>query len=133
WIIRTLALSGAHYFLIRKNKAEILEQRQQWPFYRQLAEKHDARQVFRQKEPIQPDTLHTQVKKQLPDGRIISGIAASQFKPINPYFHERYWDYHQHRNINFELWQHDGPARPTYLFMHGYNADAYSINHRIFS
>lgn len=133
WIIRTLALSGTHYFLIRKNKAEILEQRQQWGFYHELATKHDALQVFKQGPPINAEEVQSQQKKQLSDGRIVSGSAPSKFEALNPYFSERYWDYHKHRQIHFELWQHDGPPRPTYLFMHGYNADAYSINHVIFS
>jgi len=133
WIIRTLALSGAHYFLIKKNKAEILEQRSEWSFYQDLASTHDADKVFKQTPPIQSSEVHSSIKKQLSDGKIIEALAPNKFEPMNPYFKEKYWDYHPHKNIKFELWQHDGAARPTYIFMHGYNADGFNINHIIFS
>ncbi len=133
WIIRTLALSGAHYFLIKKNKAEILEHRSQWPFYQNLASTHDADQIFKQAPPILASEVRSHIKKKLHDGHIIEALAPNKFEPINPYFKESYWNYHAHKNIQFELWQHNGTARPTYIFMHGYNADDFRVNHIIFS
>lgn len=133
WIIRTLALSGTHYFLIKRNKAEILEQRSQWPFYQNLASQHDATAVFKEAPAIQASEVRSHIKKKLSDGNIIEALAPNKFQPMNPYFKEKYWDYHQHKNIKFELWQHEGAARPTYIFMHGYNADGFNINHIIFS
>jgi hypothetical protein len=134
WIIRTVMLSGAHYFLIKKNKKEILSHRPQWDFYKKLASSHDAGKVFKEPPEISPHEIIKTEKKKIPGGSISQCKMPNKFSPINPYFEESYWQYHKHKDIHFELWQHDdNQARPTYIFMHGYNADDYRINHIIFS
>lgn len=134
WIIRTIALSGAHYFLIKKNKEEILSHRPQWEFYKNIALEHDANKVFLPPPEIRHEEIIKAEKKNIPDGTIYQCQMPNKFTPLNPFFKESYWQYHKHRNIDFELWQHDDESpRPTYVFMHGYNADDFRINHLIFS
>lgn len=134
WIIRTLALSGAHYFLIKKNRAEILSHRPQWEFYKNLALEHDASKVFLEPPLVTQDEVLKTEKRKISGGTIYQCQMPNKFKALNPFFENSYWNYHKHRNINFELWLHDdNTPRPTYIFMHGYNADDYRINHIIFS
>lgn len=134
WLIRTLALSGAHYFLIKKNREEILSHRPEWKFYQTLASTHDASQVFLTPPPIAIDEVSKIAKKQIQGGTIYQCKAPNKYQTLNPYFNESYWEHHKHKDIHFELWQHeDGTPHPTYIFMHGYNADDYRLNHLIFS
>lgn len=133
WIIRTLLLSGSHYIVIKRNKAAILGDRSQWPFYQQLVDQGDSEKIFKTPSAIDLNTISTKTTRKLSDGEIVQLRAPSSFEPINPYFKDTYWQHHDHRNLNCELWRHDGEARPTFVFMHGYDADAHEINRVIFS
>ncbi len=134
WVIRSIALSGAHYFLIKKNKEEILGHREQWSFYQDLASTHDAGQVFAEPTKLNDQAISKTEKKSISGGKVYRCKGPNTFQPLNPFFQDSYWDYHKHQDFIFELWQHDdNKARPTYICMHGYSADDFTLNHFIFS
>lgn len=133
WLLRALGIAGPHYFKVKKKRDAILAERDQWAFYKNLAEQRDANLVFVKPKSPDLETVESKLKEKLKDGEILRIKFPSTFEPLNEFFKDNYWQRHAHQNVPMEFWRHEGGPRPTIIALHGYNGATYAANRFIFA
>lgn len=128
-----LGISLSHYKQVKAFKVDILAEKPQWEFYKNLASQHKASLVFIEPKTPKLDTLESKVIESIHQGEILRIKFPSTFEAINPVYRASYWLRHVHQNVPMELWKHEGAARPTIVALHGYNGSMYAINRYAFS
>lgn len=106
--------------------------REQWPFYKGMAEGHDSTRFF------QRPQRRVSVRRSPPgllghrpvDGHVELLSFDSSFQAVNPAMREQYARRRRNHIAWAEYWRHDGPPRPTICLIHGFVADPYWINSR---
>lgn len=81
--------------------------------------------VFRERRPRTPHFRPS-------NGRCVDLVWESHVSPFNPRIRERYLSHTRNCQARARYWRHDGAARPTLVFVHGFVADAYLFNEWFF-
>jgi len=103
-------------------------------FYRELAEEGDAAKIF-----VPPSTAPIQESKPGLLGYRPKNIPARQlsfdspFTPLHPELRKTYRGYNSNRRAWAQHWTHPDGPRPTLMFVHGFVADPYWLNSRMFA
>lgn len=118
-------------FLPKKMKEDV----QHLKFYTHLVDQGDPKAVFI--EPIKDVKI---VRERLPharyfpQGAIVESVQTeSTFQTLNPDIRDEYAKLHHNIPAVAQHWRHPDGPRPTLIFTHGFFADAYWFNSKMFS
>lgn len=116
------------------SRKRLRHEQQLLSFYREQAGQGDAERIFVQPRPVPIEARKPGLLRYRPNNiraRLLS--FDSPFTPLHPELRKRYGGYSSNRRAWAQHWTHaDGP-RPTLMFVHGFVADPYWLNSRMFA
>ncbi|WNC66853.1 hypothetical protein RI845_09905 [Thalassotalea nanhaiensis] len=112
------------------NKTQMYKDISEGDIYRELADLHDAKQVFVTPPVVNVSEKQVSAGHNAPLTAICTKLSfKSVYEPINPEICQRYLDNQENFIAQAQYWRHDkNEARPTICFIHGFMVDSYNIN-----